>query len=437
MDKLTLEFLAESFERLDRMERCLTELEARPEDAELVSEVFRAVHTIKGTTAFLGYRRLERLADAGEHVLSALRSGRLRAEPEVVTVLLELMDALRAVVARIAQTGSEGDATPANDGMLIATLSHLLVLESPTEVPDFDARSKYGLQRVPNGGSDQTVRVNVEVLNRLVSLVGELALTRDQMFEMVGACTRGSLNECVASVERLDVLTNELSEAVLEARMQPVASVFAQMSRMVRDLALHCGKSVRLELTGQAMLLDRDLLEAVRDPLLHALRNAVDHGIETPADRLRLGKAAQGRIRLSASERDGWTVIELQDDGAGINLARVRLRAPEAARLTAISDDDALQMVFLPGLTTATKVTRISGRGVGMDVVKSNVERVGGRVELESCEGVGTLLRLMLPQTLMKNSASLMTSAGEIAMVERPALIKRDLAVRHTLQEVA
>lgn len=431
VDKLTLEFLAESFERLDRMERCLTELEARPGDARLVGEIFRAVHTIKGTTGFLGHRRLERLAHTGEHLLSAVRSGRLQVTSGLVSGLLQLMDALRAIVSRIAKTGFEGEATPENDGALLASLQIFMEMEAPAAdmpwTPGNLSLVASDLQEARAAISGQTVRVNVDLIDRMMDLVGELVITRNQLLQEVPAPEHAGREARSGLARRLDLVTTGLRETVMQVRMQPVSSIFEQLPRLVRDLAFGCGKSVRLEMTGQHTRLDRNLLEAIKDPLIHALRNAVDHGIERPAARVAMGKPAYGTIRLSASHGNGWVVIQLEDDGAGIDLGRVRSEAFDqrwisAEQLDSISDQDALRLTFLPGLSTAREITQISGRGVGMDVVKSNLERVGGQVELESCLGTGTLLRMRVPLTAVIVPALLVSTRGEILCLPQSAL---------------
>jgi len=427
VDKLTQEFLAESLEGLDRMDRCLTELEARPEDAGLISEIFRVVHTIKGATGFLGYGRVEQLAHAGEHLIGAVRSGRVKASTEVVSGLLKVMDGLRGIVQLIERTGREGDRGEDTDGDLLALLERLCG-ESPT-VALVERRAAADVPVAGNGGlpggvSEKTLRIDVEVLNRMMNLVGELVLTRNQIVQ-----SRPDSGGFAELARRLDSVTAELRETVMQARMQPVGQLFGKYPRMVRDLALSCGKSVRLELSGQETGLDKSLLEAIKDPLTHAVRNAIDHGIETMAARIIAGKPKQGTIRLTACHRNGSVVIELTDDGAGIALGRVRTKAIERGLVTeeqaaVMSEHEALQMIFLPGFSTAAEVTHLSGRGVGMDVVKNNVERVGGTVEIESNEGLGTVLRLRVPLTLAIVPALVVATCGQSFCIPQAALME-------------
>jgi two-component system, chemotaxis family, sensor kinase CheA len=445
VDDLTKEFIAESQEGLDRMERCLTELEARPEDSELVGEIFRVVHTIKGTTGFLGFDRLEKLAHAGEHLLSALRDGKLAVSSELISGLLLLMDGLRTILGLIEETGGEGARFSDEDGALIAELGLLRGRSSgaaeeralPDRINDIDmgrqvAESAVGLATALNpaisgnasGVSDKTLRIDVSVLNRMMNLVGELVLTRNQMLQSgLGEANFPELSR------RLDSVTADLRETVMQARMQPVGNLFGKFPRMVRDLAHTCGRSVRMEFSGQETGLDKSLLEAIKDPLTHAVRNAVDHGIEAPSVRVLAGKPAEGCLRLKAFHQSGSVVIEVSDDGAGIALERVLAKAVErklvtAEQAAAMSEREALQLIFLPGFSTAAAVTTVSGRGVGMDVVRANVERVGGSVEVESRLGVGTTLRLRVPLTLAIVPSLVVRSGGQSFALPQSALVE-------------
>ena len=436
VDDLTKEFLAESMEGLDRMERCLTELELRPGDGELLGEIFRAVHTIKGTTGFLGFGRLEKLAHAGENLLGALRDGTLTVTGELVSGLLLLMDGLRKILILIESTGGEGTRASDDDGSLIALLDDLnhkrlvcsqlltepvFVEASTRDVPVAAVDSGNVTER---GANDKTLRIDVEVLNRMMNLVGELVLTRNQMLQSTMAAANFP-----ELARRLDSVTADLRETVMQARMQPVGNLFNKFPRMVRDLARTCGKQVRLEFSGQETGLDKSLLEAIKDPLTHAVRNSVDHGIESPAERLKASKQAEGCVRLKAFHQSGSVVIEVSDDGAGISMERVLAKAVDrelvtAEQAAAMSEREALQLIFLPGFSTAAAVTHVSGRGVGMDVVRSNVEKVGGSVEMESRVGTGTTLRLRVPLTLAIVPALVVRSGGQSFALPQSALME-------------
>ncbi len=450
MDDLTKEFIAESQEGLDRMERCLTELEVRPGDSGLLGEIFRAVHTIKGTTGFLGFDRLEKLAHAGEHLLGSLRDGRLAVTSELISGLLNLLDGLRAILVLIQETGGEGTRSGDEDGELIAELTLLNGEMPPAEVeaellhtiidagqptaPVAGASKLSNKSSAPtsattnserNGvGNDKTLRIDVDVLNRMMNLVGELVLTRNQMLQ-----TDMSAGNFPELARRLDSVTADLRETVMQARMQPVGNLFGKFPRMVRDLARTCGRDVRIEFAGQETGLDKSLLEAIKDPLTHAVRNAVDHGIEAPSVRVLAGKPAEGCVRLKAFHQSGSVVIEVTDDGAGIPMERVLAKAIERNLVTeeqaaGMSEREALQLIFLPGFSTAAAVTTVSGRGVGMDVVRANVEKVGGSVEVESRRGVGTTLRLRVPLTLAIVPSLIVRSGGQCFALPQSALVE-------------
>ena len=457
VDDLTQEFLAESLDGLDRMDRCLTELESRPDDAELLGEIFRAVHTIKGTTGFLGFSRLEKLAHAGENLLGSLRNGRLKANPELVSGLLRLMDGLREILGLIDRTGKEGDREADDDNGLIELMAELNagrppgpsltppvmgLLDGPAGLEaSFVARLRGApvAQALARGGTapqtevqgkadagggvgEKTLRIDVEVLNRMMNLVGELVLTRNQILQ-----SNVEAENFPELARRLDSVTADLRETVMQARMQPVGHLFQKFPRMVRDIAKGCGKHVRIEFKGQDTGLDKSLLEAIKDPLTHAVRNAIDHGIEDPNGRVLAGKAVEGTVRLEARQHNGSVIIEVSDNGAGISTERVLRKAVEQGLVTreqasAMTEREALQLVFLPGFSTAAAVTNLSGRGVGMDVVMSNVEKAGGTVELESRPGEGTTLRLKVPLTLAIVRALVVRSGGQSFCLPQSAL---------------
>ena len=500
MDDLTREFLLESQEGLDRMERALTDLETRPGDTELLADIFRSVHTIKGTTGFLGFSRLEALSHAGENLLGLLRDGKLAATPAIISGLLSLMDRLRGVLHSIETTGAEGE-SDAQDAAMIERLERLQLGDAsiavaepvPQEVsvaapahpirphkpraprrrvthplPDgaegapppaspeeagppreaeesprepapeprsLPAAAAASLPARPasepagevqaatsSGTADSTLRVDVELLNRMMNLVGELVLTRNQILQTTSADPGFALLG-----RRLDMVTADLRESVMKARMQPVSHVFSRFPRLVRDLALGLDKKIRLEMEGQETELDKSLLEAIRDPLTHSIRNAVDHGIELPAVRLAAGKPAEGVVRLRAYHEGSHVIVEVHDDGAGMSIEKIRRKAVERQlipqqRAEQMNEREILQLIFLPGFSTAEAVTSVSGRGVGMDVVRTNVEKIGGKVDVESHAGKGSILRLRIPLTLAIIPALIVRSRGQNFAVPQTAL---------------
>jgi two-component system, chemotaxis family, sensor kinase CheA len=450
MDELTREFLIESQEGLDRMEHCLTDLEVRPDDLELLAEIFRAVHTIKGTTGFLGFKRLEKLAHAGENLLGLLRDGKMTATQDVITALLELMDGLRSILKIIEERGDEGEQeNTAKDAEVIGRLDELhtcrtndgpkseraalLAVETPAAIAepagvpaavDKPAPSANDAAKSSSttSAAESTLRVDVVLLNRMMNLVGELVLTRNQVLQATAAYPRMTMLS-----RRLDMVTADLRESVMKARMQPVSNIFSKMPRIVRDLSQTLGRKVRLEMEGQETELDKSLLEAIKDPLTHAVRNALDHGIEAPAVREAAGKSPEGVLKLRALQEGSHVIVEVADDGAGIGVERVRDKGIERGLVTReraaqLSDREILQMIFLPGVSTAKQVTNVSGRGVGMDVVRTNVERIGGTVEIDSRSGKGTTLRLRIPLTLAIIPALIVRSRAQSFAVPQGAL---------------
>ncbi len=452
MDELTREFLIESQEGLDRMERCLTDLEARPQDAALLGEIFRSVHTIKGTTGFLGFKRLEKLAHAGENLLGLLREGKLAADRPLITGLLQLLDGLRCILKSIETEAGEGEG---EDTRLIEQLEELQspaqvhkpvraratraaasaapveaptvtqapapsafpppAASSPVQAPDVDASvgSPQSTQSLQATAAESTLRVDVILLNRMMNLVGELVLTRNQVLQATATDPHMTLLS-----RRLDMVTADLRESVMKARMQPVSNIFSKIPRIVRDLSQSLGRRVRLQVEGQDTELDKSLLEAIKDPLTHAVRNSLDHGIESPEVRQAAGKDPEGTLKLRASHEGSHVIIEVSDDGAGIAVEKVRQKAIERGLITAersaqLGERELLQLIFLPGFSTAAQVTNVSGRGVGMDVVRTNVEKIGGKVEIDSRAGKGTTLRLRIPLTLAIIPALIVRSVNQ------------------------
>jgi len=471
MDELTREFLIESQEGLDRMERCLTDLETRPGDAALLGEIFRSVHTMKGTTGFLGFKRLEKLAHRGENLLGLLRDGKVVASRGVITGLLHLLDGLRAILKSIEGEGSEGtgsdealmeelealqahrgraestvaqppaappeypepesgrqpagqSAGPAEPEVQAPTLSASQQKSRPAAEQPEAAQADGGKTRTQSsaGTAESTLRVDVTLLNRMMNLVGELVLTRNQVLQATSADPRMTLLS-----RRLDMVTADLRESVMKARMQPVSNIFSKMPRIVRDLSQSLGRRVHLEMEGQDTELDKSLLEAIKDPLTHAVRNAMDHGIEPPDVRKMAGKNPEGALKLRAVREGSHVVVEVSDDGAGIAVEKVRDKAIERGLITperaaVLGERELLQLIFLPGFSTAAKVTNVSGRGVGMDVVRTNVEKIGGKVELDSRAGKGTTLRLRIPLTLAIIPALIVRSLSQSFALPQGAL---------------
>ena len=421
------EFLVESAENLDALDRDLLALERTPDDPQLVAGVFRSIHTIKGNSGFFGFSRLGALAHAGEHLLGRIRDGAVAFDARSSAPLYALVDAVRAILASIRDTGAEGDhdfreltralaaaadatgpaAEPA--AAVQATAPQPVV---PAETPDAEPSGTAGSAPAASAGPDATIRVDVDVLASILDLVGELVLARNEL-RAVETEDPGVL----AAAQRINGVTNALQEAAVKTRLQPVGHVLGKFPRTVRDLAVACGKEVRLDIEGADTELDRSLVEAIRDPLTHLVRNAVDHGIEAPDERVARGKPREGRLALRAFQESGRVTIEVSDDGGGIPVAAVRAKAVARGLVTAeaaaaLPDHEALQFIFEPGFSTAAQVTSVSGRGVGMDVVRTNIEAIGGTVDVESRPGLGTTVRVRVPLTLAIVPALVVRCAG-------------------------
>ncbi|MEM9873636.1 MAG: chemotaxis protein CheW [Myxococcota bacterium] len=420
-DEITTEFLVESYENLDQLDQELVALETTPGDTERIASIFRTIHTIKGTSGFLGFAELERVAHVGENLLSRLRDGVLALDEARTTVLLRMVDAVRTILGEIERNGSEGDARYDD---LVADLERLQdpdATDAPAAPPPPKPKSNAAAAASPGGGagppnvSDSSIRVDVGLLDELMNLVGELVLARNQILQHAAGTDDTTF---VSTTQRLSLITTELQEGLMKTRMQPIGHVWNKFPRVVRDLALTCDKQVRIKMEGNETELDRTILEAIKDPLTHVVRNAIDHGIETPAARVAAGKDATGSLSMRAYHEGGQVNIEISDDGAGVDLARVKAKAIgqgliSEERAQRMSDRELAMCIFMPGFSTAAQVTSVSGRGVGMDVVRTNIEKIGGVVDIVNRPGRGMTLKIKIPLTLAIIPALVVGSGGE------------------------
>jgi two-component system, chemotaxis family, sensor kinase CheA len=534
-DDIVKDFLVESQENLDRLDRDLVGLEKNPKDKDALAGVFRTIHTIKGTCGFLGFNKLEKVAHVGENLLSRLRDGQMTLNPEITTALLGMVDAIRQMLKDIESTGSDGtidypelretltqlqsgasaasqESVPAvvpaqvsvertlvskpakppkkskraataeaaatlaavefgqgtaasraeisveqDDGTTVSralpvrsrhdddtAVTRALPLNSQQDdyrtvgpaVPVHsqakvvtkteDQPSAQVAEAKPREAAAETIRVGVNLLDKLMTQVGELVLARNQLLQIANTVGDAGLH---AVSQRMNLIATELQEEVMKTRMQPIGNIWSQFPRTVRDVALGCNKEVGIEMEGEKTELDKTIIEAIKDPLTHLVRNSVDHGIELPAERIKAGKARAGRLILRAFHESGQVNIEISDDGAGLNAERIRQKAIErgvigaeqAARMT---EREIYNLIFLPGFSTAEKVTNVSGRGVGMDVVKTNVERIGGNVDVQSTRGQGTTVRVKIPLTLAIIPALVVTCCGERYAIPQISLLE-------------
>jgi two-component system chemotaxis sensor kinase CheA len=492
MDDLLVEFLTETSENLEVIDTELVRFEADPGDQATLNNIFRLVHTIKGTCGFLGLPRLEAIAHAGETLLGRFRDGALPVTPEVVTLVLRSIDRIKMILVDLQETGAEpnGDdqdiikelqdaaegkaaarAAPApppasvehpvgpNGEKWDADLQRFLrpgevsladleaaflqtqpdalpapvpsqAIPAPAGPPLAQAAAAPGRPERPTardadtededaakGGREvtQSIRVNVDVLQQLMDTVSELVLTRNQLLQMVRGLND---SEFKAPLQRLSNITADLQDRVMKTRMQPVGTAWRKLPRIVRDICRETGKRIELKLEGEQTELDRQVLELIKDPLTHMIRNSADHGIEPPAARLAAGKSDIGTIRLTAHHEGGHIIILVQDDGQGLNLDRIRAKVVEKglateAELSGMSETQIQRFIFAPGFSTASAVTNLSGRGVGMDVVRTNIELIGGSIELQSRQGQGATFRIKIPLTLAIVSALIIGAGGQ------------------------
>lgn len=461
MDELLQEFLTETGENLDTVDRELVRFEQDPNDRDILRNIFRLVHTVKGTCGFIGLPRLEALTHAAESVIGQFRDG-ATVKPSAVTAILETIDRIKDILAELAEKGQEPEG---NDETLIGELFALaehakgeLKLNPPADpsldpvaaylarhgqaapvassAEDIIFRSAPGPQRGPDGRIEgheiaapaeethgpvrssntgpATLRVNVDTIEHLMTMVSELVLTRNQLLEVSRRQEDAGLK---APLQRLSLITAELQDGVMKTRMQPIGNAWSKLPRIVRDLSAELGKRIELITEGAETELDRQILDLIKDPLIHMVRNCADHAIELPADRREAGKLEHGTIRLAAYHEGGSVTISIADDGRGLNIERIRDKAiakglATEAELERLSDGQIGRFIFHPGFSTADNVTAVSGRGVGMDVVKANVDSIGGTVDVASRPGLGTTITIKIPLTLAIISA-LIVVAGE------------------------
>ena len=467
MDDLLSEFLTETNEGLGTLDLELVRLEQNPNDPALLGNIFRIVHTIKGTCGFLSLPRLEAVAHAAENVLGKIRDGQLEVTPVAISLILSSLDRIKMLLATLEATEAEPDG---NDADLIAQLnafadgqlaelpaaaaaaaepepepepswepepapvpvvkaapapSTAVAKPKPTAVAEPEPAAPPPPAAAPRAQADgdvkdsavaaSNIRVNVDLLENLMTMVSELVLTRNQLMQIL----RGQKDsEFGIALQRLSHVTSELQEGVMKTRMQPIGNAWAKLPRLIRDLGIELKKKIDLQMKGAETELDRQVMELIKDPLTHMVRNSADHGIETPIDRVMAGKPETGTVTLSAYHEGGHIIIEIGDDGRGLATDKIKAKAVQnglatEAELAQMSDQQIYQFIFKAGFSTAAAVTSVSGRGVGMDVVRTNIEKIGGTIELKSALGRGSTFVIKIPLTLAIVSALIVECAGE------------------------
>lgn len=543
MDDLLTDFLTETSESLSVLDVELVEFERDPSNAEILQDIFRLVHTIKGTCGFLGLPRLETVAHSAENVLGKFRDGALEVTPDSVTLILTSIDRIKELLGVLEETGAEPEgedsdliqllnataegrqaAAPAKkaakkaakketeheaaSGPLSSDVGFPVAAELLEEVAAAEAagiqaaseealRAAMEAEQAPEasgqaaaepiveaapasaveatGGGDegdeedgahapgapggmssgsgsgsgarkeadgakessvaaQSIRVSVGLLENLMTLVSELVLTRNQLLQMV----RGKDDsEFKVPLQRLSLITSDLQEGVMKTRMQPIGNAWSKLPRIVRDLAVESGKKIELQMLGADTELDRQVLELIKDPLTHMVRNSADHGLESPVERIKAGKPEKGMIRLNAYHEGGHIIIEISDDGRGLNTQRIKAKAlangmASEAELEAMTEQQIQQFIMRPGFSTAEKITNVSGRGVGMDVVRSNIEKIGGTIEFSSKEGAGSIFTIKIPLTLAIVSALIVECGGERFAIPQISVLELVRASAHS-----
>jgi two-component system chemotaxis sensor kinase CheA len=470
MDDLLREFVTETNESLDVVDVELVRFEQDPNNAKILDNIFRLVHTIKGTCGFLGLPRLEVLAHAAETLMGKFRDG-APASSEAVTLILATIDRIKTILESLEREQREPEG---GDADLIAELEQMVewvgspaprvqsqhtvgtlvtqTLERPLK-PDEDTLDdlERAFRETPvdrpaakpvkpapapaeapakdddgTKNANQSIRVTVDTLEQLMTMVSELVLTRNQLLEIV---RRHEESEFKTPLQRLSNVTAELQEGVMKTRMQPIGNAWQKLPRVVRDLSNELGKHIELEMQGAETELDRQVLDLIKDPLTHMVRNSADHGLETPEQRRAAGKPEGGRIRLSAYHEGGHIIIQISDDGRGLDTARIKAKAIaqglvseiEAEKLT---EAQVHKFIFAPGFSTATKVTNVSGRGVGMDVVRNNIDQIGGTIDVKSVAGAGLSFTIKIPLTLAIVAALIVEAGGHRFAIPQLSVIE-------------
>ena len=420
-------YVIEASEILEHLSQDLLTLEKKPSDANLLNTIFRGIHTLKGTSSFLGFSQMTELTHTSEDLLNKLRKGDFIADGEVIDILIEAHTAAKTLLQRIKNHNLQPidlDSTLEKIRGVMQRQSSILQIESVVasvkeQAAAITDTSKVIQQRM----DDSTIRVDVDRLDNLMNLVGELVLARNRLSQvaqsLIEKYERIEMSKQIVDISsQIDFVTTELQMAVMKTRMVPIEKVFNGLPFLARNLMRTIGKDVDLQIYGKETELDKSLIEELNDPLIHMIRNAIDHGIEFPEERKKLGKPSQGIVIVSA-ERDGnFILITMEDDGRGMDAEQIKLKAIERGLITEeqareMSKSEALNLVFIPGFSTKQETTNISGRGVGMDVVKTKIAKLKGIVEIDSEYGKGTIITLKLPLTLAIIQGLLMKVADE------------------------
>jgi len=449
-DEILAEFILEAREIIDRLDGDFVRLEENPGDQALVGNVFRGLHTLKGSSGFFALKRLEKLSHAGESLLGKIRAGQATLDFDKSTRLLEMNDILRSIIEGVEANHIEpaGDdqeliaallgATPAEikqtHDKILSPLTNetpeVVLKQEPQPAPEIQVEYAEPAEALmPNTPGQEVVvpvKVNPEVLDKLMNIASEMVLARNRLLPF---SQQSSDKLFTSAVRSIDLLTLELQERMMKMRMQPIFHIWDKFPRLVRDVSAECGKKVRLLQEGSETELDRILLDSIRDPLIHLIRNSIDHSIESPEIRLQKGKSELAYLVLRAAHQNGIVIVEVIDDGAGVDYERVRQRAVSRGLISGekaqlLNHKELIDLIFLPGFSTRDAITNLSGRGVGMDVVKNNIENIGGSIEVTSIPNEGTHVKLKIPLTLAILPTLFVRSGGEIFLIPQNRILE-------------
>jgi len=459
MQELIKEFIAETEEVLEGLDQCFIKLETSPGDLVLINDIFRAVHSVKGSAGFLGFNRLVEVAHQAENILNKLRQKEMQADPEAIDIILESVDVLKRLIKEVKEgSGELIDIAPIKRKLSLlleyAGSSEEIISDNPPApvpaseppgrvsrevekaeagTPKLERNNKKNKEQVtladkPAIGTaeqekDQTLRIDTNRLDQVMDLVGELVLSRNRLIKILSEVEElyngdEKIKSLFETASNLNLLTTDMQLAVMKMRMVPIRKVFNKFPRMVRDIARKVNKKIDLQMSGESTEIDKSVIEEIGDPLVHVIRNSIDHGIELPEDRLRKGKPESGTITLSAFQEGNSIVIQIEDDGKGIDPVTVEKKAREKGLIKSsdvrLSPKEVINLIFEPGFSMAAQVSDISGRGVGMDVVKTNIGRINGIIDVNSEVGKGTRITFKIPLTLAIIQVLMVKVNGEV-----------------------
>src|SRR3990167_1785456 len=479
MQDLMREFIAETEELLEGLDQHFVRLEESPGDPALINEIFRAVHSIKGSAGFLGFNRLVEVAHQSENILNKIRQNEMQAAPETIDIILESIDVLKTLLKEVKESSGElVDINPIKRKLVL-----LLEFSSNTEAPPPPLQgtkedenpspqpSPLGGEGKGEGGfpdetiispkdakaddnvmpaanqqeKDKTLRIDTDRLDQVMDLVGELVLSRNRLnkiiSDMEGTIDGDErLKSLLETTSNLNLITTDLQLAVMKMRMVPIRKVFNKFPRMVRDISRKANKKINLEIYGEATEVDKSVIEELNDPLVHIIRNSIDHGIETSIERMRKGKSECGTITLGAFQEGNSIVVKIEDDGKGIDAEVIEKKARERGLIKSndarLTHKEIISLIFEPGFSTAEKVTDISGRGVGMDVVKTNIGRINGIIDVNTDVGKGTKITLKIPLTLAIIQVLMVKISNEIYALPISSILETVRVPKNSIKSI-